>query len=66
MAKCIKFMFVLTAELERLMPSVAQVYDDDAEPNVVTTLTYFQSMVLPILNQSEMDSNLEEAQNEDS
>ena len=40
-------MLVLTDELDRLTPSVASVYDDDAEPDVVTTSAYFRSM--PIL-----------------
>ena len=39
----IMFMLVLTAELDRLT-SMAQVYDDGAEPDLVTTSAYFRYM----------------------
>ena len=49
------FMLVLTAELDRRTPPVAQVYDDDAEPDMVTMSAYFRSMPIPILNESKRD-----------
>ena len=57
----IKFTLVLTVELERLMPSMTQVYNDNAEPDMVTNVDLFRSMAIPMLDQSEMDPNLEEA-----
>ena len=40
---------------------MAHVYNDDAEPDVVTTLVYLRSTVISTLNRSEMDPNLAEA-----
>ena len=57
----VKVTFVVTVELDRLTPSLAQVYYDDAEPDMVTTLAIFRSTAMHMLNRSEMGPILEKA-----
>ena len=55
----IKHTLVLTAELEKASVSVSQVYDDHAQPNLITAIAYFRNESTPVLNQD--DGNVQAA-----
>ena len=54
----IKFTLVLTAELAKSTSSGAQIYDEDAEPDVIAMEAYLRSVAIPILNRNEIRPNL--------
>jgi hypothetical protein len=56
-----KFMLVLTAELEKIRFTPAQIYDDDAEPEVLSTTAHFRSFTMPVLNPGDINEKLGEA-----
>jgi len=56
----VKFALVLTAELEKLAFKVEQVYYNIAEPDMMTTMAYFQSNAAPVVNRGEIVTHLGE------
>src|SRR5215469_10924765 len=57
----LKFLLVLTAELEKPTTSVDEVYDDNAEPTIIITKAFFRSDATPVWNLSEIVQKVSKA-----
>jgi len=57
----LKFTLVLVAELEKLAANVDQVYEENTEPRMIRTTTYFRSETKSIVNPGDIAQKLNEA-----